>query len=49
MVELLIPTQGSIKDIPLLMDALDIDIPALLGLGVLYGNSPFVDNVTGPL
>ena len=49
MVELILPTPGSVRDVPILMDVVDIDIPALLGLDVLDGNNLFVDNVTGHL
>ena len=47
MVELLLPTPRHIQDIPILLDVVDINILALLGLDVLDENNLFVDNVTG--
>ena len=34
MVELILPTPGTVRDITILMDVIDIDITALLGLDV---------------
>ena len=49
MLELILPMTGSVRDIPILMDVVDVDIPALLGLDVLDGNGLFFENVTGYL
>ena len=49
MIELFLPTTRHIPAIPILLDVVDVNIPALLGLDVLDGNNIFVDNVTGHL
>ena len=47
MVELLLPTPGHIQDIPILHDAVDLHVPALLRFEVLDRNNLFFDNLTG--
>ena len=49
MIELILPTPGNRREIPVIMDVVDVDIPALLGIDVLDGNNLFVDNVAGHL
>ena len=45
--KLILPIPGSAGDIPIMMDVVDVDILALLGLDVLNGKNLLVDNVTG--
>ena len=49
MVELMLLTPGSTFEIPVMLDAQDFEIPPLLGLDVLDGNSFLVDNLTNHL
>ena len=47
MIELILPTPRSVRDIPILVDVVDVDISALLGLDELDSNNFFIGNVTG--
>ena len=49
MLVLSLPTPGYARDIPILMDVVDVNISDLLGLDVLDGNNLFVDSVIGHL
>ena len=49
MVELMLPTPGSTLDIPVILDAEDVEIPPFLGLDVLDGNNLLVDNAINHL
>ena len=45
----MLPTTESALDIPVLLDVVDVEIPEILGLDVLYGNNFLFDNVTDQL
>ena len=49
MVELMLPRTESTLDIPVLLDFVDVKMPALVGLDVHDCNNFFVDNVTNHL
>ena len=49
MVELMLQTPATFCYIPILLDFVDVYIPAFLGLDALDGNNLLVDNVTGHL
>ena len=46
MVKLFLPKSGSIIGIPVTLEVVDVEIPPLLGLDVLYENNLLVDNIT---
>ena len=46
MIELILSTLESTFDIPFILDVVDVEIPALLGLDILDGNNLLVDKVT---
>ena len=46
MIELILPTPESLRDILILMDVVDVDIPSLLGLDVLDFKNLIVDKIT---
>ena len=48
-IEMSLKTPASIRSISVLMDIVPVDIPALLGLDVLDGESLYADNVTNRL
>ena len=48
-VELILSTPGSVLEIPVILDVVDHEIPALLGLEFLYGNNLLVENVSNHL
>ena len=49
MVVLMLPTPGSTLDITVILDAVDIEIPVLLGQDVLDGNNLLVDSLINRL
>ena len=49
MVEQMLLTPGSTLDIQVILDFVDLDIPALLGLDVLNRNNLIVDNISNHL
>ena len=49
MVDPAIKTPDHVPRINVMLDVVDVDIPALLGLDVLDGNSLIVENVTNRL
>ena len=49
MVVLLLPTPGSIPDIPVILNVVDVEISPLLRLDLLDGNNLVADNKTNDL
>ena len=49
MIELVIQTTDHIPPISILLDVVDVDIPALIGIDVLDGNCLKVDNMSNRL
>ena len=47
MVKLFLKTLGRTKDLPILLDLVEINVLVLLDLDVLDNNDIFVENVTG--